>query len=423
MSGKTSADSSTAHGSLWRDRDFMSLWTGQTVSDLGSAMTVLVLPLIAVTALDASTTEVGLLGAAATVAWLLVPLPAGALVDRVAKRRLMVLCDVVRCVVAAAVPVAAVLGGLHIGHLVVVAFLLGTFAVVFEVSWQSYVPELLPTNRLTDGISRIATTNAVAAVVGPSLAGLAILLVPVTGVLLIDAVSFAVSAATLLFIRAKDRPAPSRKLDVREQLLGGLRFAWNHPVLRRVVACSATANFFDAITTTLVVVFLVRDLGASSSTTGIVLGIGAAGGVVGGLLVRRLAARVGESRLLWLGKLSVGWLTALIPFAPNGPGVLMVSIGLFANSSCVVLYNVLQITYRQSVCPPELRGRMNAAIRWTIRGVIPIGSLLAGLLGDAVGLRPVLLVSALGAWLAVGWVFFSPLRRMRDLQAELTSPR
>ncbi|MBM7774787.1 MFS family permease [Actinokineospora baliensis] len=395
---------------LWRDRDFRLLWTGQTVSDLGSATAVLVLPLIAVTALDASTTEVGLLSAAATIAWFLIPLPAGVIVDRVPKRRLMLLCDITRCLVAAAIPLTATLGDLHIAHLLAAAFLLGTFAVLFEVSWQSYLPELLPAHRLTDGISRFATTNAIATVLGPSLAGLAILLVPPANVLLIDAASFAVSAATLAFIRAQDRPASASK----PQLLEGLKFAWNHPILRRVVACSATANFFDAITTTLVVVFLVRDLGTSSATAGIVLGIGGAGGVVGGLLVRPLATRLGESRMLWLGKLSVGWLTALIPFASSAA---MVSIGLFANSFCVVLYNVLQITYRQSVCPPDLRGRMNAAIRWTIRSVIPLGALLAGLLGDATGLRPLLLVSALGAWLAVGWVFLSPLRATRDLPA------
>ncbi|MCG8914940.1 MFS transporter [Actinokineospora sp. PR83] len=406
--------------SLWRDRDFMLLWAGQTISDLGSATTVLVLPLIAVTALDASTTEVGLLAAAATVAWFLVPLPAGAVVDRVAKRRLMVVCDVVRCAVAAGVPVAAAFGGLRVGHLVAAGLLLGAFSVLFEVSWQSYVPELLPPDRLTDGNSRIATTNAVAAVLGPSLAGLAVLLVPAADVLLLDAASFAVSAATLLAIRARDRRRPPPPRGVREQLLGGLRFTWRHPVLRRVVACSATANFFDAITTTVVVVFLVRELGASGATAGVVLGVGGAGGVVGGLLARPLAARLGGARLLWLGKLSVGGLTALIPLASAGPGVLLVSAGLFANSFCVVLYNVLQITYRQSVCPPELRGRMNAAVRWAIRGVIPVGSLLGGVLGDAVGLRPVLLVSALGAWLAVGWVFFSPLRGMRELPADRT---
>jgi len=259
----------------------MLLWTGQTVSDLGSATTVLVLPLIAITALNASTIEVGLLSAAATVAWFLVPLPAGAMVDRVAKRRLMMICDLVRCVVAVGVPVAAVLGVLRIQHLVVVALLLGTFSVLFEVSWQSYVPELLPPNRLTNGNSRIATTNAMATVLGPSLAGLALLLVPAADVLLLDAASFAVSAGTLLLIGARDhrgRSATSDGWDLREQLLGGLLFVWNHPVLRRVVACSATANFFDAITTTLVVVFLVRELGASTAAAGIVIGIGGAGG-------------------------------------------------------------------------------------------------------------------------------------------------
>ncbi len=386
---------------------------------------MLLLPLIAVTALHASTFQVGLLAASGTVAWFLVPLPAGVLVDRVAKRRLMIVCDLVRTAVALAIPVAAVSGSLTMAHLVVAAFLLGVFAVLFEVAWQSYVPELLPAERLTEGNGRIAATNAAAAVLGPGLAGAAVIVLSAASVLVVDAVSFAISAVTLMSISAPDRlrPAvhgPGAGPALRHQVTGGVRFVVRHPVLRRVVACSATANLFDAITASMVVVYLVRELAVSTALTGLVIGVGGAGGVVGAITAMPLARRFGTARLLWAGKLTVGGLAVLVPLAGPGPGVALISIGLFANSFSVVLYNVLQITYRQSVCPPELRGRMNAAVRWIIRSVIPVGALLGGLLGEAIGVRGTLAVSVVGAWLAVTWIVFSPLRSMRDLPEPVT---
>ncbi|MEU8141064.1 MFS transporter [Nonomuraea sp. NPDC048901] len=404
-------------GTLLKNRDFMLFWTGQSISDLGAAVTTLAVPLVAVTMLRATTFEVGVLTACATAAWLIMTLPAGMIVDRVAKRPLMIGCGVARGAVVASIPVAAALGHLTISHLYAMAFLVGSINVVFEIACQSYLPVLLSRRRLIEGNGKIATTNAVALAVGPSLAGgLMTLLHTAARVMVVDCLSYVIGIASLLLIRTPEsRPPVRESRSMRKAAAEGITFVLGHPVLRRVVACSAISNLCDAMITTLVVVFVLGDLGADPATLGLVLGLGSAGGIVGGVLATSFARWVGPARALWAGKLCLGGFTLLIPLGGPGWGVLAVAAGLFASRLSTVAYNVLQITYRQSICPPELLGRMNASIRWLIRGAMPFGGLLAGTLGAWLGARTTLAVAVTCSWLAVLWLVFSPLRRQRDI--------
>lgn len=400
---------------MLRQRDFVLVWAGETVSALGSAVTVLALPLIAVTVLSASVLQVGVLAALGTVGWLLLSLPVGAGVDRTRKRPLMIGADVLRAALVGSVPLAAVLGVLTIGHLYAVALLCGLLVVAAEVAGQSFVPLLLPPDRLVAGVSGIGTAKAVAGAVGPAVFGLLVgWFGDVARVLLLDAVTFLLSAGCLLAVR---RAEPVRGGGPRRRLArevgDGLRFVLRHPVLRRVVLCSATANLCDVMLGALVVLYLVRELGASPATTGVVLGAGSVGGIAGGLLAAPLARWVGSARALWLGKLSIGAVGLLTPV--GGPW--QTAVGLFASSAAVMSYNVLQIAYRQQICPPELLGRMNATVRWLIRGLMPAGGLLAGALGTWIGVRPALAVAVVGGWAAVFWLVLSPLRRLRDVPA------
>lgn len=405
--------------SLWRHHDFMLLWAGQTISDIGSAVTILALPLVALSALHVSTASVGLLAAAGSAAYLLVALPAGVVVDRLPKYRIMLWCNASRGLILATIPIAAFTGHLSMALLYFAAFTTGAFTVFFEVAYQSFVPTLLGREQLVDGNGKLATTNALSAVVGPTLAGL---LVTAFGqaarAIIADCLSFLVSIGTLLLIRTKERPTArpdTPRAGTFRQIGEGLSFIANHRVLRRVVACAAVSTLFNSVLILLIVVFLVRDLHAAPSLIGLTLGVGSAGGVVGGLIAGPLARRIGSARLLWLGKLSLGWLALLIPLARPGWSTALVPLGLFAVTTSLVMFNVSQVSYRQSVCPPELLGRMNASIRWVIRGAQPLGSLLGGVLGGWLGVRPTLLVAALGSWLAVLWIVASPLRGMREI--------
>jgi MFS family permease len=407
--------------SLWRHRDFLLLWGGQTISDMGSAVTLLALPLLAVTALDASAFQVGLLTSLGTVAYLLIALPAGAIIDRVPKRRLMLSCDLGKAVVLSTIPIVSVSGHLVMGQLYAVAFASGCLAVFFEIAYQSYLPSLLARTQLVDGNSKIGTTNSLATVVGPTLAGAIIaVLGSAARAIVVDCFSFVVSVLTLFAIRTPEAPATGLGGGRRVRTMGrdiatGFGYVARNPVLRRIVTTTATSNLFNAVIASMLVVFLARDLHAAPGTIGLVLGLGGIGGVTGGLVGRRLARVFGSARMLWLGKLVFGAVALLIPLATPGKGVFLVSVGVFALALSAVLYNVSQVSYRQAMCPPELLGRMNASVRWVIRGVMPIGGLLGGILATWLGVRAALAIGAVGAWASVFWIIISPMRAQREI--------
>ncbi|MBO1332209.1 MFS transporter [Streptomyces sp. VRA16 Mangrove soil] len=403
--------------SLWRHRDFLLLWSGQTVSEMGSAVTQLALPLVAVAVLDASTFEVGLLTAAATVAFALIALPAGAVVDGRSKRSVMTVCNVLRLLIIGSVPVAAALGALTMTQLYVVAVTAGVCTVFFDVSYQSYVPTLVGAGQRMDANSKLGTTQAFALLGGPGVGGGLVAAFGAAGAMTADALSYAVSIVTLSGIRTREEPPPARREDetLRGRIAEGLRFVLHHEVLRKVVACTGTANFFGGMATALEVVFLVRELDVSPALTGLVMAASAVGGVLGGVFAGRLAARIGSARIMWVSTLVFCAPHIATAFASRGWGVLLFVLGYGMTYFSGMVYNVAQLSYRQSVTPPELMGRMNAAVRWVVWGTLPLGGVLGGLLGSLIGVRPTLVISLIGSWAAGWFVFFSPLRRMRDV--------
>ncbi|MBF9073300.1 MFS transporter [Streptacidiphilus fuscans] len=404
--------------SLWRHRDFMLLWGGQTISDIGSSVTQLTLPLVAVLVLHATTFQVGLLTAASTLAFLLVALPAGPIVDRAAKHRLMMWCDLGRMVLTASIPIGAATGLLTLGQLYVVALATGVLSVFFAIAYQSYLPVLVGKNELVDANGKLGTTQSFAQLVGPSLGGLLVSLVGAARAIVTDAGSFAISALSLFLIRTpeeKPTPVTGEKRNLRAEIIEGLRFVVGHPILRKVVASTAVSNFFGSITMALQMVFLVRVLHAAPWVIGLVMAGSAVGGLIGGLVANRLGKAIGTARLIWVPALLFGWTGLLIPLAQPGWSTILVAVGFTLLMVIGVLYNTSQVSYRQTICPPALLGRMNASVRWIMWGTMPLGAALGGVLGTYFGVRPVMTVAALGDWAAVLFVVFSPLRKLRDV--------
>ncbi|HEV2377739.1 MAG TPA: MFS transporter [Streptosporangiaceae bacterium] len=414
--------------SLWRHRDFLLLWAGQCVSETGSAVTTLALPLTAVVVLRASTLEIGLLSAATTAAFLFIALPSGALVDRMAKRRVMVVCDAARMLVIGSVPLAAATGVLTLGQLFGVALVAGVATVFFDVSYQSYVPTLVRRDQLIDANGKLTTTAELARVAGPGVGGGLVGLVGAAGAMTADAVSYAVSVASLLAIRTREPrevtgdagpSAPRRGLrELGRDTAAGLRFVLAEPVLRKIVACTGTSNLFGSMMAALEIVFLVRILHVTPAGTGLLVALSALGGVAGGALCARLSRWIGSARIIWVAIVGFGATLFLVPLARPGWGVAFYVVGWAGFSFSSVTYNVAQVSYRQAICPPELMGRMNAAVRWIVWGTLPLGGLLGGALGSALGVRPTMWVGAAGAWLGGLWLLFSPLRTMRDTPAQ-----
>ena len=407
--------------SLWRHRDFMLLWSGQTVSEMGSAVTQLALPLTAVVLLNASTFEVGLLTSAETAAFALIALPAGAIVDRRTKRGIMLVCDVARALIIGSIPLAWALGVLTLAQLYVVALAAGVGTVFFDVSYQSYLPVLLRAEHLMDGNGKLGATQSFAQLAGPGLGGGLVGAVGAAGAMTADAVSYVVSVASLLGIRAREQPraaAPGVRRSLRAEIAEGLKFVVRHPILRKVVACTGTSNLFSSMTMAVEIIFLVRVLHVRPAFVGVLFAIAAAGGVLGGIFAGRLARRIGSARIIWFSILVLGLPGFLPALAEPGWSVALFPIGFATFMFTGVVYNVAQVSYRQSVTPPHLMGRMNAAVRWIVWGTMPLGGLIGGALGTAIGIRPTLWIGFIGTWAAGFWVYFSPLRRMRDVPSQ-----
>jgi len=410
--------------SLLRHRDFRQLWAAETVSQVGTQITLLALPVLAVSVLDATPLEMGVLTALETAAFLVIGLPAGAWVDRWRRKRVLVTNDLVRAVALATLPVAYLLDVLTLGQLFVVAAVTGTATVFFDVAYQSYLPALVDRDQIVDGNGKLEASRAVAQVAGPGLTGVLLRVLGAPLLILADAASFLLSAMFIGQIRSADAvPDRAARRPLRAEIAEGLSFVVRHPLLRRIVACTGTSNLFGSMTTALLVLFVLRELGLSESTLGFVFSVGAVGGLVGAGTAARFARLVGEGRAIPLAVLVCAASGTLLPLAAVGAPAVLLAAGWFGLSWGVVAYNVVQVSFRQRLCPPALLGRMNASVRFIVFGTMPLGGLLGGVLGDWFGVLPAMWVAAAGGFVACLPVLLSPLVRMRDLPDEWDAGR
>ncbi len=415
---------SSAPAGLWRHHDFRQLWAAETVSQVGTQVTLVALPLLAVTLLDATPFQMGVLTALETLAFLLVGLPAGAWVDRWRRRRVLVTADLVRAVAIGSVPVAHAWDALSLGQLYVVALVAGTATVFFDVGYQSYLPALVDRGQIVDGNAKLEASRAVAQVAGPGITGALVRVLGAPVLIAADAVSFLVSAAFIGRIRTPDVvPDRAARRPLRAEIAEGLSFVLRHPLLRRMVACTGLANLAGAATGALLVLYAIRELGLSESVVGLVFSVGAVGGIVGAVSAARLSRVLGEGRTIPLAALTFAGAAAAVPLASVGAPVPVLLGGWFVESLAVTVYNVTQVSFRQRLCPPRLLGRMNASVRFVVFGTMPVGGFLGGVLGTWLGLVPALWCAVVVAGLAAVPVVCSPLLGMRELPDEWDAGR
>ena len=405
-----------AKGVLLRHRDFRLLWGGESVSELGSQVSLLAIPLLSVRTLHATAFEMGLLTAASTAAFLIVGLPAGVWVDRVRRRRLMIGADLGRVLALGSIPIAAAVGRLTLAQLFVVTLVSGVLTVFFDVAYQSYLPALVGREHLVEGNAKLTGSAEVAAVAGPGAAGALVQAVGSSAAVAVDSVTFLVSAMAVGAIRSPE-PKPTvpegGHAGLVEGIAQGLRFVFGNALLRAIAATTATSNFFSGIAAAVEIVFLVRQVHASPGVIGLLFALGGVGGVAGAFSAGPIARRVGGARATIIGIAgSVGAL--LIPLTMPGAGLLYFGVGILMVSFSATVYNVNQVSFRQRLCPDRLLGRMNATMRFVVWGVLPIGALIGGIMGAVFGLRTTLLIGALGQAVAGIWLLASPMRRLRD---------
>ncbi|HQY34250.1 MAG TPA: MFS transporter [Actinotalea sp.] len=407
--------------SLARHPDFRRLWVGDGLGQLGAQLTGFALPVYAVVHLDASAGQMGALTAAESAAFLLIGLPAGAWVDRMRKRRTLVVADLVRAAVLAVVVAAALTGHASMPLLYGAGLVLSAATVFFDVAHQSYVPGLVGLARIVEGNAKLQATASVAQVAGPALGGMLLRLVAAPLLIAVTVVTYVTSALAVGRIRAVETlPSPADRRPLRTEIAEGLRFVVHQPLLRRIVACTSIGNLGGAVGGALTVLYALRVLGLDEVALGVVFSASSIGGLAGAVLADRVARLIGEGRSIPVSALLFPVAFALTPLAAPlaGAGVpaqLTLVVGGVLFSFGVVVYNVAQVSFRQRLCPPALLGRMNASVRFIVWGTLPLGGLLGGWLGTHLGVVPTL-------WVAVGLtaasalpVVFSPLMRMRDL--------
>lgn len=400
---------------LRENRPFGLFWLGQSVSLFGDQVTMIALPLVAVLVLHADAAQMGYLTAAGLAPNLLFALHAGAWVDRHGRRRrVMVAADWGRAILLASIPLAYALGVLSLSQLFVVAFVVGTLSVLFSVSYSTLFVSLVPKARYVEATSLLNGSRAFSFVAGPSVGGLLVQAVAAPLAVAVDAVSFVASALFLSRI-APEEPAPAD--DSRGLVASGARFIWRSPVVRAALGATATINFFNFILAALFMLFATRTLGVRPGTLGLVLGAGAAGGLLGAALTGRIARRIGIGRAFVIGCVIFPAPLILIPLA-TGPFPLvlvMLFAAEFGSGLGVMMLDISIGSIFAAVIPDELRARVSGAYMLVNYGVRPLGALAGGALGTWIGLRPSLLVAAIGGLLGVLWLLPSPLTGMHDL--------
>jgi predicted MFS family arabinose efflux permease len=404
-------------GALWRDREFIKLWIGQTVSASGSAVTSLALPTAAILALHAGPLQVGLLAAFQRVPFVFLTLFAGVWLDRVRRRPVMIVADVARAAILAAVPLAAFASALSIAELYIAAILLGTCTVFFDVGVLAFLPGLIGREQLPEGYTKLDTSFSISALVGPGLGGLLIQALTAPIALLANSVSYLVSAVMLLLIR---RPEPdldyvnegSAIARIRNEIVEGLRWVFGHAILRSIVLGLTFAWFGFGMVQPLILVFAYRNLHFTPSLMGAIFTIEGVSGLAGLWASAIVVRRLGLGRTMWAMQLIMAAALFVIPLARFGAPVFVITVALATFGVAVTIQDLNQVTLRQFLTPDRLQGRMNSIFRLFYWGSTPVASFLGGVLGDRLGPSTTIAIGAGLCLLAVPAIGLSAMGRL-----------
>jgi MFS family permease len=414
-------------GGLLRHPNFLKLWTAETVSVFGSQISALAIPVVAVLILHAQAFEVALLGTVEFLPFILFTLPAGAWVDRLRRRPIMIVGDLGRAAVLSTIPIVYVLSpeSLTIWQLYAVGFIAGTLTVFFDVSNQSYLPSIVERDELIEGNSKLQISASAAQITGPAIAGVLIDVVKAPMAIVLDALSFVWSAFFVWLIRKPEPPvvhpadaAGEKRPSILSDVKDGLRFVIGHPALRAISAGTGTSNLVGNIAGGIMILYLLDDryLHLTAGQIGLAFGLGNIGALIGAVLANRVAKWFGLGPTI-VGSLFVGGLfVLLIAIAPAGDAAVpfLVAGGFFGGLSGMI-YNINQVSYRQAICPPRMQGRMNATVRFLVWGTIPIGQILGGLIATVFGVHETIWLAAVLGFVPAIFPLLSPVRSLREM--------
>jgi MFS family permease len=404
-------------GAVWHRGDFVRLWTASTVSNLGTQVTLLAVPFVAIKTLHATTLEVAALGAAGSAPLLLFGLPAGAWVDRLRKRPVMIAADLGCCAALGSIPIARAAGVLTIWQLFATEFASAALTIFFDIAAQANLPAVLARDELAAGNAALQVSGQTAQVAGPGLAGVLIGLLGAPFAVAADAISYLTSAAVVSRVQGAEPVRERTPTRLRAEIRDGMRFVWRHPIMRANLAFGASASFFNAVFYSVFILYAVRTLGLSARQVGLVFVCSNIGSLATATLAPRLHRRFGLGRVM-LATSASGWPLLLVPFA-RGTGdwaIAMLAAAVFCWASAAVIFNITSTTLAQATTPIEMLARAASSRRLVSWGVILPATLLAGVMGTYFGLQATMFIGAVGRGAAGLTILRSPARRIRTLE-------
>ena len=412
----------SAEPGLWRNTDFRLLWIAETISQFGSQIAPVAIPLLAALTLNATPLQMGLLMAAGGIPVLLIGVLAGAWVDRLQRKPLMLISDIGRALTLLAIPIAGWLDMLSIPLLMVVSLLVGTQTVLFNAAYVSFLPLLVRRNELADANGKLYASMSLAQVAGPALAGALVGLITAPIVMLINAFTYLGSGLFIFGIQhdeRQDRAIPTRDHLLRE-VAEGFRALFSSPVLRALSLSSATINLAGWVFLAVYVLYMTETLHLSATGVGLVFAAGGVGSLIGSLLSARLGRAFGAGRTLVWSAVLFGVFGLAVPIAILVPSIALplVIMAEFLQWMTLIVFNVLALSLRQTRTPNHLMGRVAASNQVLSQGMMPIGSLLGGVIGSAWSVQAALLTGVGGMFLAAAWVIWSPVPSIVQLDVE-----
>lgn len=404
---------------LSRNPDFAKLWFGQTISLFGSAVTMLALPSVAILTLGAKTYQVGLLEATQFLAFPLLGMPAGVWVDRLSRRTVMIVADFGRAGLLAYVPLAWALHALRLWHLYVVALAIGVLTVFFDVAYQSYLPSLVQRSAVLEGNAKLEISRSASEVAGHGLGGVLVQVLGAPLAMLADALSYLASVFSLALIRKREPAVQPRAQSENfwSDLRQGAQVVFGNPVLRSIAASTATSNLGTSLLSAVFLIFAYRRLHLAPALVGLILAFGNAG-LFGAFFSARIAHRFGLGKTLAAAMVLGGTGILFAPLAALGAPVLFLVASQLLFSFSIPLYNVNQVSLRQTIVSDALQGRVNATMRTIAWGTLPLGGAIGGLLGGAIGVVPTIIIAGLISLCAALWIWLGDVYRLVSIPAE-----
>ncbi len=404
--------------SLWRNRPYTALLAGETVAAVGVEIAQVAIPIIAVTYLVATEFQIGVLGMAEGIAFLILALPVGAWVDRVSRRKVMIGANLVRACAMAMVPILYFSDMLNVPQLVAIAFVISAAAVFFDTAYMSIVPGLVARDQLNDANSRLQISSETARAAGPGLGGVLAKVISAAWLPLAATFGYLVSAIAIWRIPADEPPPRAHDARLRTEISEGVSFVFRNRYIRPVVLSTTVSNLFGTIAYTMLPVLLLRYLDLGPAAYGLMLTLTSIGGIAGAFSAPWFARKFGDGHAI-----AVTYFVASAPmfliassfWMPRQAAIIVLAIAGFWGVAGIVSFNVVQVSMRQRQCPPRMLARMTASIRMLIWGVGPLGALLSGIIATHLGLASAFWIGAIGESLGVLFLILSPLWKLRDV--------